>query len=1225
MNKISLKKFIVDTPPTPACFANPLVGTLRSQGFSGRLLQRAAASGGLSQQIVPKIVLQLGMRNQESEGIGCEEAEALAAMKENILEIAISHFDLIDDGNCTVPFYIETLIDQVVQKSAVLQASENQKRQYLACIDENTPPPKRNSMDYHVEVQLEDRICSPNRPRHNSPLHAAPLPAAPLPPAPLPSAPLPPAPLPSASEPPAPLPSAPLPPAPLPSASEPPAPLPSASDPRHPALEPEVSSDEDDPPIAHESDEEYVPAVLASAPSKKRGRRIDVIPSQARKRYTRQAARLGVSPEEDQCESPTTSIRCLSTTDADETFPNPFTAAFDTLQLQTSPIKPKGRAAKSIGALSLMGSKAPQKGPYKSRRAVVNKMKRQKQKNEDRLTNSTEQREESLGLTLTKWQRKIESRNAVPQGKFYLDENSISDEQFLSTGTVEFLDASEESKQQILFEEKYAIAPFVEEIQKITKRCSEEDARQEKRIQEEKMTSRLRLSLRKYFKVPTFRPGQLKAIRHVLSRLPEIGCRATLVVLPTGRGKSLIYHMATFHLASEWNSLSVMICPTVSLIEDQLRKLPKCLKGVRLDHTVASGKSRQKIYTLLDEGNIDVLITTPEQIQSQLLQAKIRAGRRNLGLLVLDEAHCISEWGNSFRPAYTKVIESIKAINPLIRILALTATATNSTIASIKSHLGDSNASFIDSDQRGLRETLTASVSSLTTRDDYSLTLAVKDILKGKNWKKMRSILVFVWKQSSAEAMARELSRYIPHLVSSYHSGMLQSEKQKVQAAFLDGSCRILVATMAFGIGIDNPKIDGVLHANLPSSIEQFVQETGRCNRSGLGIGSVHTILRDADYRLRYQQIAGSSLDFVAIRSFFHLLQGIVELHKDKECTKCAFCEQGLHYKRGQKSIISIPKRIAVESTNSRSFEDLEVMLSVLTTSSVLTNDNLKEVKIEKIPAHTLELRCFGKPLSDILDLEPKLSIFKDFIKTRDAVNNLNSIQAMLKYNLTYNELEESVQIICSDHQMTAFKKPDTMCFLFTFNEDLNSGFVDNMVFNLKEVFSSLSRCSLNRLDAVYLSLKEAEENSIQNLLDRIEEYFRWDSLNERQDPKFLWKPEELEIFDRAWPQLSSFPCVDSFVKNFIQGTKRQPLTWQTYRRGCDSLYSANDLSLSPNDLFPPIATPLTVSRILAGLTSFTIPWKDGSNCTGWQKFADMKFEELVSRIDQVFTTVAHS
>ncbi|MDA0780091.1 MAG: RecQ family ATP-dependent DNA helicase [Bacteroidetes bacterium] len=320
------------------------------------------------------------------------------------------------------------------------------------------------------------------------------------------------------------------------------------------------------------------------------------------------------------------------------------------------------------------------------------------------------------------------------------------------------------------------------------------------------MTVTVKNTLKTYWGASDFRTGQYEAVSAVLDR------RDCLVVLPTGGGKSLCYQLPALVLPG----VCVVISPLIALMSDQVEGLQK--KGIRAMH-LSGPMQEDDLVRALDNckfGNFKFLYLSPERAQHPLVQAHL--SQMQLSLLAIDEAHCISEWGHDFRPAYREII-SLKNLLTDIPTIAVTATATADVREDICKTLElQAPEKIIGSFDRPNIELRVASNSNKL--DAISAALEPKGLPS----------IVYVGTRKSAELLSNHLNN-MGHKSAFFHGGA--TEKEWRIANWMQEKTPVMVATTAFGMGIDKANVKRVVHATLPFSMEQYYQEVGRCGRDG--------------------------------------------------------------------------------------------------------------------------------------------------------------------------------------------------------------------------------------------------------------------------------------------------------------------------------------------------------------------------------------------------------
>ena len=316
--------------------------------------------------------------------------------------------------------------------------------------------------------------------------------------------------------------------------------------------------------------------------------------------------------------------------------------------------------------------------------------------------------------------------------------------------------------------------------------------------------------LKDTFGYDTFRPLQREVIENVLAR------RDTLAVMPTGGGKSLCYQIP----ALLFDGLTVVVSPLISLMKDQVEQLRAAGVPALFLNSSLQPEEYQENMARVRARDVRLLYVAPETLLTPRLYALLSSVK--IDLLTIDEAHCISEWGHDFRPEYRQLVE-VRQRFPQAVCLALTATATPRVRADIKSSLGFAQSNeFVASFNR---ENLFIEV-----RQKRDAALQATRFLEGF---KEQSGIIYCFSRKQVDELAYHLERH-GYSVRPYHAGLEDDERRRNQEAFIRDDARIIVATIAFGMGINKPDVRFVLHYDLPKSIEGYYQEIGRAGRDGL-------------------------------------------------------------------------------------------------------------------------------------------------------------------------------------------------------------------------------------------------------------------------------------------------------------------------------------------------------------------------------------------------------
>ncbi|XP_018357451.1 PREDICTED: ATP-dependent DNA helicase Q4 isoform X2 [Trachymyrmex cornetzi] len=376
----------------------------------------------------------------------------------------------------------------------------------------------------------------------------------------------------------------------------------------------------------------------------------------------------------------------------------------------------------------------------------------------------------------------------------------------------------------------------------------------------------------------SFRAGQEKAIMRILSG------QSTLVTLSTGSGKSLCYQLPAYLYARRSVCITLVISPLVSLMDDQVTGVPLFLSAACL-HTNQTVKIREQVIQSVKDGRVNILLMSPEAVVSSEKSTGFGALLRQLppiAFACIDEAHCISQWSHNFRPSYLMVCRVLKEKLKVKTVLGLTATATKTTVESIIKHLDihDGIAGVIS--DVPLPKNLVLTVSKDKNKDQALIAL-----LRSERIRECYSMIVYCIRREECERIAGLLrislqdprnpekpNTKVSTIAEAYHAGITPNRRKIVQKKFMDGKIKIVVATIAFGMGINKSDIRAIIHYNMPGTFEGYVQEVGRAGRDNI-TAHCHLFLNpmeDSDKWELRRHIHANGVDRHTIR---HLLQRI--------------------------------------------------------------------------------------------------------------------------------------------------------------------------------------------------------------------------------------------------------------------------------------------------------------------------------------------------------------
>ena len=374
--------------------------------------------------------------------------------------------------------------------------------------------------------------------------------------------------------------------------------------------------------------------------------------------------------------------------------------------------------------------------------------------------------------------------------------------------------------------------------------------------------------LRERFGLESFRPGQWEAIRLLLAG------RDVAAVFPTGAGKSLCYQLPALLLPG----VTLVVSPLISLIRDQTLSLRR--RGIpcaSLD-SLQTAEERAAAEAAIRSGEARLIYVSPERLSSPSFLSLLRS--RPVSLAVIDEAHCVVQWGESFRPAYAGIGGFLSSLPVRPAVCAMTATTDRRTLRAIAASLGLRRC-------RVLRLSLIRPNLRFSLQTTLQPTDAIRKIAAAHPGQKG---LIFCATRLRAERLAQALSEVPGLRAACYHAGLPREERARAQDRFLRGELDVLAATSAFGMGVDIPDIRYVIHDSIPADCISYAQETGRAGRDGLPSDCVQLLdPRSLEaVRKRFQRIRQQLPRGLGIQKALGRLRGRQELRKRRRAQKAA-------------------------------------------------------------------------------------------------------------------------------------------------------------------------------------------------------------------------------------------------------------------------------------------------------------------------------------------------
>ena len=326
------------------------------------------------------------------------------------------------------------------------------------------------------------------------------------------------------------------------------------------------------------------------------------------------------------------------------------------------------------------------------------------------------------------------------------------------------------------------------------------------------MKEQTHIFLKNVFGYDHFRPLQKEIINRTIDG------KDSFVLMPTGGGKSICFQIP----ALVFDGITIVVSPLISLMKDQVQALKS--NGIKADffNSSISPQEENEVINKAVNGDLQLLYLSPEKLISV---RNTWLKELNIKLVAIDEAHCVSMWGHDFRPEYTQ-LKVFRNSLPSVPFMALTATADKSARKDIEEQLGLTNSKlFISSfDRKNL---------SIAVRGQVQKKKKLQEIVNFIARRKNQSGIIYCLSRKNTEEVANYLKEY-GHSVAFYHAGMTHEERERTQTDFINDDTKIIVATIAFGMGIDKSNVRFVIHYNLPKNLEGYYQEIGRAGRDGL-------------------------------------------------------------------------------------------------------------------------------------------------------------------------------------------------------------------------------------------------------------------------------------------------------------------------------------------------------------------------------------------------------
>jgi len=490
--------------------------------------------------------------------------------------------------------------------------------------------------------------------------------------------------------------------------------------------------------------------------------------------------------------------------------------------------------------------------------------------------------------------------------------------------------------------------------------------------------------LQHYWGHSEFRPFQKEIIQSIFED------KDTLVLMPTGGGKSVCYQIP----ALLKKGVCIVISPLVALIEDQISQLKN--RGIKALN-IPSGLSISEIEIILNNvefGNYKFLYLSPERLQQELVQNRIQ--KMNVSLIAIDEAHCISEWGHDFRPTYLK-LKTLRDLLPNTPIIALTATATQRVQEDIIKQLAFKEHLFFKTSY--LRKNLSYGVYK--TQDKNYILLQILKKQKG-------SAIVYVATRNQTEVIS-ELLNQAGVKALPYHGGLSGENKKKHFELWMSNSHPVIVATNAFGMGIDKPDVRMVIHMHLPMSIENYFQEAGRAGRDGKQAFALLLQTGNTAHKLT-QQFEAQTPDIKFIKHVYRKLSSFLQIsygegfNQQYSLIFSEFCNRYNLYKGKTYNALHILDNNSIISFNEVFKQTTEIQILISTTAlTIFLKQNTQYIEICDFLSRNYPGIYSNSSLVDLSLLSSSIQISQD--NTINLITKLAD-QNILSFTNKKNDIE---------------------------------------------------------------------------------------------------------------------------------------------------------------------------------------------------------------------------